>query len=535
MRDDPRAIDDSTLLDPALDPGAALEMRLARESVRASLFPGMAPRPRIGRYEIRSRLGSGGMGLVMAAYDPHLDREVAIKLLRSDGEDTEEGHARLRREARVIARLRHPNVVTVHDAGVHEGRLYVVMELVRGRSLRDWIAKARPWPAIVALLLQAGRGLAAAHEAGLVHRDVKPANVLVDRGGSVKVVDFGLARPPTAGEPGAPHDVGLLITQTGAIVGTPAYMAPEHLLGGTVDERSDQFAYGVTFYEALFRRRPVDGATFAELRHRLLTEPIRFPPATGVPRPVLDVLARSLARQPEDRFPTMSALLAALEDALHRAESSPVEVALSQTGSELAAEPAAHPLDAYLEGLPHGVDSYPACRYSGYLLRLALARGRGQPPLDARVTPYVESLSPERGWIRTVHARLILTDLFHRRFPELGAWRRFMESNYEAGLKQGFLGFLIPPARSPLLLRSFARVYQSAHPGVTASVEEEAEGTGVVGLTFPAGLYDEQACTEAVAAFLVLLGHAGAHYREVRCVEAAATMARLQIRWHRGA
>ncbi|MCA9693542.1 MAG: serine/threonine protein kinase, partial [Myxococcales bacterium] len=208
----------------------------------------------IDRYLILARLGEGGMGLVYAAHDPELDRKVAIKLLRGDPTDSG-ARDRLLREAQAMARLSHPNVITVHDVGTARGHVFVAMEYVEGGTLGTWLEEQeRGWRAVLDVFLAAGRGLAAAHEAGLVHRDFKPDNVLLERDGRVRVADFGLARyglgaapthPPAPAE--APTDMtrtgvslNTKLTITGATVGTPAYMAPEQLGGVDVDARADQ-------------------------------------------------------------------------------------------------------------------------------------------------------------------------------------------------------------------------------------------------------------------------------------------------------
>ncbi len=234
---------------------------------------GEAPRPRdpsaealergaaVGRYVILDRIGAGGMGVVYAAYDPELDRRVALKLLRTD-RFAAPGHLRLLREAKALARLTHPNVVAVHDAGTFGDQVFVAMELVEGETLRQWLeAGARSWREVLDRLLAAGRGLAAAHAAGLVHRDFKPENVLLGRDGRVRVVDFGLAKAlaDAAEEPAAPDSGGELaspLTEWGAVLGTPAYMAPEQIRGIAADARSDQFSFCVALYEALYGERP---------------------------------------------------------------------------------------------------------------------------------------------------------------------------------------------------------------------------------------------------------------------------------------
>jgi serine/threonine protein kinase len=227
----------------------------------------------IGRYLIVDTLGAGGMGIVYAAYDPELDRRVALKALHaSEGESSPSaGRGRLFREAQAMARLSHPNVVTVYDVIVEGDLVLVAMELIEGESLRKWIDGARrPWRAVVDVFVQAGKGLAAAHDAGIVHRDFKLDNVLRGVDGRVKVVDFGLARsarradePPPTG-PGV-ASVPVDMTLEGQVVGTPAYMPPDQLRGAPADTRSDQFGFCVAMYEALYGVVPFEGTTLLTL------------------------------------------------------------------------------------------------------------------------------------------------------------------------------------------------------------------------------------------------------------------------------
>lgn len=268
------------------------------------LVPGgaAAPSRTIGRYRLLEALGSGAMGAVYAAYDAELDRRVALKLLRPDtGADREAARERLLAEARALARLQHPNVVAVHDAGREGDEVYVAMELVAGRTLGDWIAAEGPtWQRTVRAHLEAARGLAAAHRAGLVHRDVKPRNLLVGDGGRVRVADFGLA--------GAEREPG--------VAGTPAYMAPEQHAGAPADARSDQFGLAVSLYEALHGHRPFAGDSGAEVARSARAGVIRGPGHRAVPGRVLRVVVRALSAAPDDRFRTMDDFADALEGAI---------------------------------------------------------------------------------------------------------------------------------------------------------------------------------------------------------------------------
>lgn len=276
----------------------------------------------VGRYMLLDRLGVGGMGVVFSAYDPELDRKVALKLLRTGTARSQERQARMLREAQAMARLQHPHVLAVFDAGSFGDEVFIAMELVEGSTLTQWLAaQRRSWREVLKVFLGAGRGLAAAHAAGLVHRDFKPDNVLMSKDGRVRVTDFGLARgldsvEPTAAAalpPGELKELGVL-TRTGALLGTPAYMAPEQLLGHAVDARTDQFSFCVALYEALYGKRPFSGDTWEALRENVLGHKVRSTPkGVSVPLWLHRVLLRGLSPKPEERFPSMEALLTQLE------------------------------------------------------------------------------------------------------------------------------------------------------------------------------------------------------------------------------
>ncbi|NUO53824.1 MAG: serine/threonine protein kinase, partial [Polyangiaceae bacterium] len=232
----------------------------------AAAEPRPAPERTIGRYVVVSRVGAGGMGEVFKAYDPMLGRLVAIKRVFS-AKAPEVETQRLRREAQAIAQLSHPNVIAVYDVGTSD-ELFMAMEYVEGMPLQKWLESRRqPLDQILGVFLQAARGLAAAHDAGLVHRDFKPSNVLVGDDGRVRVLDFGLARRPElddepVDEEESGHPPRLLdqeLTKPGTLSGTPRYMAPEQFLARDVDGRTDQFGFCVALYEALTDRRPFDG------------------------------------------------------------------------------------------------------------------------------------------------------------------------------------------------------------------------------------------------------------------------------------
>ncbi|HEU4613710.1 MAG TPA: serine/threonine-protein kinase, partial [Kofleriaceae bacterium] len=271
----------------------------------------LAPGTEVGRYIVERVAGAGAMGVVYAARDPSLDRTVALKLVAATGD----AHARDRmlREARAMAQLSHRNVVTIFDVGTHGDDVFLAMEFLPGRTLRQWLAeRTRTTREIVRVLCEAGRGLAAAHDAGLVHRDIKPDNVLIADDGRVCITDFGLART-AGGGPATERPEGsapaTALTATGHLLGTPAYMAPEQLAGGAADVRSDQFSFCIVAYECLAGRRPFDGTTIAELRDAIAREPAAIPRA---PKRLEHVIRRGLATDPDRRFASMTELIDAL-------------------------------------------------------------------------------------------------------------------------------------------------------------------------------------------------------------------------------
>ncbi|HEY5927731.1 MAG TPA: protein kinase, partial [Kofleriaceae bacterium] len=271
----------------------------------------LAPGTAVGRYVVERVAGAGAMGVVYAARDPSLDRTVALKLMAaSDGERAQD---RMLREAKAMAQLSHRNVVSIFDVGTFGDDVFLAMEFLPGRTLRQWLAERPRRPReIVAVLADAGRGLAAAHAAGIVHRDIKPDNVLITDDGRVCVTDFGLARASDAEatEPAAAPDTPVdALTATGHILGTPVYMAPEQLAGGGASVRSDQFSFCVVAYECFAGERPFTGRSLGELRESIARGPAPIP---RVPAWIQRVILRGLAHEPEHRFPTLTALLDAL-------------------------------------------------------------------------------------------------------------------------------------------------------------------------------------------------------------------------------
>ncbi len=270
----------------------------------------------VGRYVIESLIGAGGFGRVYAADDPQLRRSVAVKIIRSGAvAGLADSGARLIREARAMARIAHPNVVAVFDAGPWNQGVFVAMERVDGADLAGWLAqKRRTVSEVVDAFCAAGRGLAAAHAAGLIHRDFKPGNVLVGTDGRVRVTDFGIARAapaPVASNGGSTLEP-LDVDARGVLIGTVPYMAPEQLLGEHLDFRADQFAFCASMYEALHGVRPFPGQVKRRL-DALREGPPPAPPDSQVPASLSDIVSRGLAADPAERWPSMEALLAALE------------------------------------------------------------------------------------------------------------------------------------------------------------------------------------------------------------------------------
>jgi eukaryotic-like serine/threonine-protein kinase len=297
----------------AADATAATSLDVARQPLSE-----LARGAEVGRYRIVERIGAGGMGVVYAAHDPEMDRVVALKWMRpTSGSD--ESQSRLAREARALAKLSHPNVVTIFDVGRSGDELYLAMERVTGRTLDDWLGEVRPWRQIVDVLLQAGRGVAAAHRAGLVHRDLKPSNVIVGEDGRVRVIDFGLALEPRRAvlahtEERATAD----LTKSGAVLGTPRYMAPEQHRGEPVDARSDQFSFAVMAFEALFGRPPFAGDSYLALRRAVLAGDVATPETSDARRVLIAPLMRALATDPGARFADLDELLTAITRAARR-------------------------------------------------------------------------------------------------------------------------------------------------------------------------------------------------------------------------
>jgi tetratricopeptide (TPR) repeat protein len=321
--DDTRPADEATGATIAETPRRR-ERQAARESLASA---------RLGHFQLLEPIGSGGMGTVFSAYDLGLDRKVAIKLLDNDQASREhqlQRNQRLLREAQAMAKLSHPNVVPIFEVGLEGDRLFIAMEYVAGDTLAQWLETKRTWQQIVDVFVQAGRGLAAAHEAGIIHRDFKPTNVLVDARGHARVSDFGIAlvgaaesgEQPRSSDPSievavsagdlTPPSTSAALTEAGALVGTPAYMSPEQHKRSTVDARSDQFSFCVALYEALYGKRPFSGNGKEYARQVSRGEVTRPDPKAPVPGWISAIVLRGLSKDPDARFPSMTALVDAL-------------------------------------------------------------------------------------------------------------------------------------------------------------------------------------------------------------------------------
>jgi serine/threonine protein kinase/WD40 repeat protein len=456
--------------DPA-SPETRAWLQRVRANVKAQLFgadepkdrrdettaPAPAPAPearddeptRIGRFVVIKRIGEGGMGMVYAAYDDALDRKVAVKLLHPRGSEAgNDARTRLIREAQALARLSHPSVIHVYEVDTWQDQVYVAMEFVDGGTLGQWQRQeGRGWREVLEAYVAAGRGLAAAHAAGIVHRDFKAANVLVRRDGAVRVVDFGLARQeleasassrpaeletstpipslsagdalsgsrpgdrsparPDALASGRSHRTSAAseglsdapLTRTGVIMGTPAYMAPEQHLGQRADARSDQFSYCVSLFEALYGFRPFPGENLSALRRNVLAGRIEPPPRyTDIPPRIFRALQRGLAVDPHDRHPSMEALL---DELAHDPR-----VALQRAAYVLLALMAV----GLVAGLWWSEREERAARTEGERLRAQLERARVLNAEDELRRAQSRSVSERRDDLVLAYAREALDD-----------------------------------------------------------------------------------------------------------------------------
>ena len=272
----------------------------------------------IGRYQVRDRLAEGGMGVLYLAVDPIIDRLVAIKLLRT-GYDNELSE-RFAREARAAGRLLHPNIITIFDVGDHDGQPFIAMEYITGETIGELVRRRAPLPLArkVRLIADLCDGLSFAHRSGIVHRDIKPANIMVTREGILKILDFGIA-----------HLADSRMTQTGAFMGTPAYMSPEQISGNVIDHRSDIFAVGLVLYELLVYRQAFEGDTPIRITHKILTEdpPSLVTVNPSLNRALVDIVTRAIQRDPDARYSDLSMMRADLLKAVGRDESTSETIA----------------------------------------------------------------------------------------------------------------------------------------------------------------------------------------------------------------
>ena len=289
------------------------------------------------RYKVEHLIGSGGMGLVYAARDVELDRRVAVKVVRPDATGAGSSSAsslvwreRLLREARALAQISHPNVVIVHDVGELDGRVFIAMELIDGVSLKPWWRGESHWRHKLRVLLGAARGLAAAHKAGVIHRDLKPANIIVTDKGVAKVLDFGLSRlaDDNRSRRRSPDDLAATplsieeadsdqLTEVGTIMGTPAYMSPEQLLGNVIDARADQFSFGAVLYQAFTNKLPFPGRSVAAIYADITAQNVA-PLPLNLPRWLSRIVLRMLRADPAERYSDMSEVISALESGARR-------------------------------------------------------------------------------------------------------------------------------------------------------------------------------------------------------------------------
>ena len=266
----------------------------------------------LGRYQIQGVLGKGAMGLVYDGRDPGLNRRVAIKTIlvkQLDEEMARMYSKRFEREVRAVARLNHRNIVQVYDFGTEGDVAYIVMEYINGRELKDFFDANQRYDIKTAfrLMTELLDALEFAHDAGIIHRDIKPANLMIDAEGHAKLTDFGVAR--VVDPDGAPGEA----TQTGAVVGTPAYMSPEQVQGEPIDRRTDIFSAGIIFYQFLTGQKPFDGTGWALAKKIIQDEPVRPSKLVQVPPEIDRVIARALAKKPEDRYQSARSFADALQ------------------------------------------------------------------------------------------------------------------------------------------------------------------------------------------------------------------------------
>ncbi len=367
----------------------------------------------VGRYVVLHELGRGAMGVVHAAYDPRLDRRVALKLLRDRGNRPDD-IGRLLREAQTLARLDHPCVVTVHDVGEYDGHLFVAMEFVDGSTLRQWQReRPRSWREVVTVYREAARGLVAAHAAGVIHRDFKPDNAMITADGRVKVMDFGLALSDALASERPDDDPAWGASSpalASTIVGTPAYMPPEQFAHADATPASDQFSFCVALYEALVGHRPFAGDTLHELATSVSLGRARDPPRDcDAPRWLLQLVRRGLAPRPGDRHASLEALWSAIDRGLGRPRRWVlVGVGLALVGAAM--------------GAVRAVDD-PSCRQAAADLG-ALWSPERATEIEAALTQTGHARAAE-SWARArTHIDAFASEWRERNDHVCGAWKR---------------------------------------------------------------------------------------------------------------
>lgn len=294
-----------------------LEGRLINAKLRARMFGSTTDVPKIGPYHVQNKIGEGGVGAVYRCMHAQTGAVAAVKVLH---DETASAATRLRREARAMAQLQHPNVVGIYEIDTCDEGVFIAMEFVAGTNMRTWLEEERPHHEVALVVMQTATGLAAAHTQGFVHRDIKPDNVLVDVHGNARITDFGLVKALPDSAPQSLSTFGRPLTATGAVLGTLGYMAPEQLRGNEITPAVDQFSLAATAFEAIYGHRPFQGPTSDAVALAILRGHIEQP----VPplAPLHPVLHRAMSVNPEKRFESIIGFAEALMNALEVSASS---------------------------------------------------------------------------------------------------------------------------------------------------------------------------------------------------------------------
>jgi eukaryotic-like serine/threonine-protein kinase len=437
------------------------ELTVASVSVATDDYPPVPRGTEIGRYIVLDPLGAGAMGVVVSAIDPTLDRKVAIKFVKADRGGTSLGRQRLLREAQAMARLSHPNVVTVFEAGTFNARVYLAMEYVAGTTLAGWLAKPRSPKEIIEVFIAAGRGLSAAHRAGIVHRDFKPANVLVGNDARVRVADFGLATateraassPPIA----ASESRELGMTSTGEILGTPTYMAPEQHRGVLATAQADQFAFCVALWEALRGELPFEGTQYTVYAGHVLAGETRDT-GRAISARQKKVLLRGMALDPAHRYPDMDALIAELSlDTTQRvklAALAAVTIAIIAVGAFALLRRGADPC-----AFETRQDVWSASNHTALVTAFAESGARAATQAARRTTELFEARQVELDAGR--HAACVATAVTHEQSAEL-LDRRVRCLDRRAGDARALVAVLIDHPTAPVVAKAIESTLQLA-------------------------------------------------------------------------